>query len=316
MCPGQDRHLNLAMIQTTDHSEANTVELATNTSVDPERPSGEGPSPARATPAGGIRVARPLRRIMVACLAAEAITAVLALAIVGGLLNQPAGAVPGPTDSGTVLAASEPDDDETEIDSFLLAWRRSLARDHATTGTVTRTALTDDTLFTSAWPEEADTPPDGSATVWPYRHTRFDGRQLTQIGDVARLSHPTLGRRTCLRQSRGFACSPDGDAVGGDAAVAVIEQAVRGPAATHRVSAIDPNEILTAFPLVPTDIECWEARSLSDGVGQRWGRRAQFCFHRPSGGAVFRRVLGTTRLEVLIVDHVSDSTSLHDLDPV
>ena len=276
------------------------------------------------------RLAGAVARVLAACLAVEAIAVVVMLAVVGGVVARPAEpdrqADPvvriEPDQQADPVVRIEPDQQESPADltgndteSFLRAWRRSLETDHGASGTLTRIRLSDDTLYSSTWPAQAELGPDVAAVDWIYHHTHLGNRQLTQIGDVATVIDPINGRRTCLRQSQGFACSPDDGAVGATAAMAVVEGAVSGPAATHRITAIDPAPIRAAHPDLPPDIECWEARSSSDGVGQRWGRRAQFCFDAPTGAAVFRRVLGTTRLEALVVDRVTRSVSLADLDP-
>lgn len=254
---------------------------------------------------------RRLGRALIGCLVAEAAVGAIALAVLGGAL--PA-SEPGSETSFDAVGESPPalpaaDDTET----FLLAWAGSLEHDHRATGTLTRSVLDRDALVSSSWPDPAVGVEGSAAAVWIYRHARGGGRALTQVGDVATVVDTIEGRRTCLRQSSGFVCTVAEDPR--DDAMAAVEQAVEGPDATHRIVAIDSTEVLNDFPGIPTDISCWEARSLTDGVNQRWGRRAQFCFHGPTGAAVFRRVLATTRVEVLTVDSVSATVLPADLDP-
>lgn len=264
---------------------------------------------------------RRLGRVLAGCLVVEALFA--AVAVAAGVIAWPNGAGPpsNPTAVGAESAVDADDGHADDIDGFLQAWKRSLETDYATTGTLTRTALSDDTLYSSVWPDAELDPDAGSTSVWTYRHTTANGRRLTQIGDVAMLTHPTGGRRTCLRQSEGFACSTNNDAEIVDgldddiATLAAVEQAVRGPLATHRLVAIDATGIQNDFPRLPAEVDCWETRSLTDGLRQRWGRRAQFCFKPSSGIPVFQRILGSTRLEVTVVDIVSTTVGPDDLEP-
>ncbi|MDH3300328.1 MAG: hypothetical protein OES24_07455 [Acidimicrobiia bacterium] len=303
------------MLETADRTEASTQDITLDT-MDP-------PSSGSDAPPSGATWPTRLGRVLVGCLVAEAAVGAIALAVLAGALTAPE---PPPGSSLDRAAVPPPVLDTADgSETFLIAWRRSLDHDHTTTGTLTRRVLDRDTLFTSAWPDptgdadRAGGTEDPAATVWLYRHSRLGGRTLTQIGDVATVVDPVEGRRTCLRQDARFICAADnGPPTSGaaDQPMAAVEQAVVGPTATHRIVAIDPADVLADFPLIPIDIRCWEARSLTDGVDQRWGRRAQFCFHDPSGAAVFRRILGTTRVEILTVDSVSETVSPADLDPV
>ncbi len=291
------------MLETAERIEASTPEAA------PDRAA--GPSSDVDAPRNDAVGFRWFGRMLAGCLVVEAVVVVIALAVIAGL---PAAseserhlAIDGPATSPPALTTID------ATDSFLSAWRRSLEQDHRATGTLTRTVLGRDALFTSSWPDPK-AGGDGSTTaVLPYRHSRLDGRTLTQIGELATVVEPVAGRRTCVRQSAGYACTAGDGAV--DDAMAAVEQAVDATTATHRIVTVDFAEVLADFPRLPADIECWEARSLTDGVDQRWGRRAQFCFHEPSGAAVFRRVLGTMRVEVLVVESVSETVSPTDLDP-
>lgn len=303
------------MLETAHRTEVPTQNLTLDT-PDPPPSVSDAPSGAATWPAR-------LGRVLLCCLVAEAAVGAIALAVLAGAL-----AAPEPTSGSSLDRAEGPPpvlDTANDSETFLIAWRRSLDHDHATIGTLTRSVLDRDTLFTSAWPDPTgDVDPvgdtdDPASTVWLYRHSRLGGRTLTQIGDVATVVDPVEGRRTCLRQGSGFVCTADNGPPGSGAAdepMAEVEQAVVGPTATHRIVAIDPAEVLADFPRIPTEIGCWEARSLTDGVDQRWGRRAQFCFHDPSGAAVFRRILGITRVEILAVESVSETVSPADLDPV
>ncbi len=272
---------------------------------------------------------RLIHRAVAGCLILAAVIAAIALAVAGGALSAPGSGDRSQTEvaEGALLAAphspptSSSEPHSGDVDAFIAAWERSLGDDHALIGTVTRLALGDESLYSSAWPEPTTAP--GASTVFSFRQAQTDGRRITQIGDVATLTHPALSRRTCLRQTQGFACSTDiepGHSTTGPsidaAAVAAVEQTVSGPAATYRVTAVDPASITIEFPQLQPDVDCWEARSLTDGQLHRWGRRAQFCFDDSTGGPVFRRVLSTTRLEILVVDSVSGTVSVGDLDPV
>ncbi len=305
-------------MQTADHIEAPTEQPVDDTVE--VSPSGVGAPTARS---------RRLTRVLVGCLAAEAVLVVTALVLWSGS-TRPADESSTADATGPVAPVAPVAATADDVEPFLRAWERSIApdlgsdHDYEATGTLTRSILGRDALYSSAWPDPdrgaEGTPP----SVWPYRHRRSGGRTFTRIGDTATIVDPAEGRLTCIERTEGLVCSPDeggneaekGDhdtIAGGDATVATVAavaQTVRGATSTHRIDAIDANDILAAFPRLPTELDCWEARSLTDGVGQRWGRRAQFCFHGPTGAAVFRRILGTTRLEVLVVDSVSEETNL------
>ena len=291
------------MLQTANRIEASTE--ATTAATAPL------PSCESDVPPNRSAWSRRLGRALVGCLVAEAAVGAIALAVLGGALAASESDLETTFDGVAESPPALPAADDTE--TFLAAWARSLEHDHRVTGTLTRSVLGRDALLSSNWPDPAVGVDGSTAAVWIYRHGRSGGRALTQIGDVATVVDPIEGRRTCLRQSSGFVCTDDAGPT--DDAMAVVEQAVVGPDATHRIVAIDSIEVLNDFPGIPTDISCWEARSLTDGVDQRWGRRAQFCFHGPTGAAVFRRMLGTTRLEVLIADSVSETVLPADLDP-
>lgn len=295
------RRFDNGMLKTSDRIEALTGATA------PDTANGSSDPDTSTIAAGG---SARFGRVLIACLVAEIAVVAIGFVVLAGSYLAPEAELDPAIDSTTTTSSEATTIDATE--SFLHAWRRSLEHDHRATGTLTRTALGRDALFTSAWPDPAgrDT---ASATVLPYRHGRLAGRTLTQIGELATIVEPVAGHRTCVRQTGGFACTA-GDGASDDA-MAAIEPAVTGTTATHRVLSADPKAVLADFPRLPADIRCWETRSVTDGVDQRWGRRAQFCFHDPSGAAVFRRILGTTRVEVLVVESVSETVTPADVDP-
>lgn len=279
-------------------------------SIDATTPDDIDPAPQTAAPATRTTWARRLDRMLIGGLAAEAAVAAMATAVLVGAMIAPEPENDRNSDRAGAAVSTAMTAGDT--DTFLLAWARSLEEEHRATGNLTRTRLDRRTLFSSTWPDHV-VGADGTTTEWVYRHSRLDGRAMTQIGDVATVVGPVDGRRTCVRQRTGFACTVDESPTG--EAMTAVEQAVEGPGATHRIVAVDAADVLAEFPRLPADIDCWEARSLTDGIDQRWGRRAQFCFHDASGAAVFRRVLGTTRVEVLVVDSVSSDVAPADLDP-
>ncbi len=258
---------------------------------------------------------RPLARLLVGCLAVEAtvVAVVLAATILGPSMVTSSATSPAPV---SVEPAPGPATTEATVDGFLDAWHRSLEGDFAVAGTLTRVKLGDQALYTSTWPDLSIS--NRPTASWSYRRARSADRELTQIGDVAVITDPVGGRRTCLRRSPGFVCAPDGDSGGGggdSAPMTSVQAAVRGPEASHRVADTDPIDIASEFPALPPEIDCWETRSLTDGLGQRWGRRAQFCFDIATGAPVFRRILEVSRIEVMVADVVSSTVAAGDLEP-
>ncbi len=280
-------------------------------SVEPTAtPAPAAPAPELADPGteqgAGTGSARRLERTLAVCLVVELVVVVVALAIIGA---RPA---PSGTQDGTASIDEPVAATAGEAAALIGAWERSLDGEYALTGTMTRIALSDATLSSSSWSVATD---DAATTVWPYRYIRSGDRALTQIGEVASIIDPTGVRHTCLRQTAGFACSPGPAADEPAGSTPAVRAALSGDTATHRVEAVDPTEVRVDYPVLPADIDCWELVTLTDGRNQRWGRRTQFCFHRPSGGTVFRRTLTVSRLEVLVVDSVSTSVVAADLDP-
>lgn len=255
-----------------------------------------------------------LGRLLVGCLVAEALVAAIALTVFLGARaeagNDPTSAVDGSTAAVAVPVPAAPDDS----DGFLRAWQRSLDVDHEATGTLTRTTLGRGALYSSVWPDPNDGDPSRSTATWSYHHVRSGDRRLTRIGDVATVVDPDQGHLTCMEEAESLVCSPVSGSDENDSAHAV-EQTVRGATATYRIEAVEAGGIRADFPGLVADVDCWEARSLTDGADHRWGRRAQFCFHEPSGAVGFRRILGSTRVEVLVVDVVDAVAAETNLGP-